>query len=157
MSAIRKQGDRNDEMFRIYGLKVNKKNDSKKQPISTSYIYDSDEEAQNDVNLFNWYHGDKTNRPGEPAMPEPWNPDWIYKPREMESWTAIIAFLKGEGVQLLHNSKRLKKVSGLELTRNRLRSAFFVPAYNDLSDASDSGSDSDYESSHDWVKIIEWL
>ena len=155
LTSIRTQGDRNDEMFRIYNLKVNKKNDSKTHPISTRYIYDFDEEAQNDVNLFRWYHGDRTNEPGEPAMPEPWDPDWIYKPRETESWTAIIAFLEGEGVHLPQNSKRLKKASGLELTRNRLPSAFFVPAYNDLSDASDSGSDSDYECSDDWVEIIE--
>ena len=88
-------------------------------------------------------------------MPDPWDPDWIYKPRKTDSWIAIIAFLEGEGVQLPQNSKCLKKVSGLELTRNRLPSAFFVPAYNDLSDASDSGSDSDYECSDDWVEIIE--
>jgi hypothetical protein len=135
LTSIRTQGDRNDEMFRIYNLKVNKKNDSKTQPISTRYIYDSDEEAQNDVNLFRWYHGDRTNEPGEPAMPEPWDPDWIYKPRKTDSWIAIIAFLEGEGVQLPQNSKCLKKVSGLELTCIRLPSAFFVPAYNDLSDA----------------------
>ena len=31
LTSIRTQGDRNDEMFRIYGLKVNKKHDSKKK------------------------------------------------------------------------------------------------------------------------------
>ena len=100
LTSIRTQGDRRDEMFRIHGLKVNKRNDSKKKSISTKFIYDSEEEAQNDVNLFKWYHGDKTNEPGEPAMPEPWDPDWICKPRETVSWTAIIAFLEVEGGQL---------------------------------------------------------
>ena len=116
-----------------------------KKSISTKFIYNSEEEAKADVTLFRWYHGDKTNEPGEPAMPEPWDQDWICKPRKTDSWIAIIAFLEGEGVQLPQNSKCLNKVSGLELTRNRLPSAFFVPAYHDLSDASDSGSDSDYE------------
>jgi len=86
-------------------------------------------------------------------MPEPWDPDWICKPRETDSWIAIIAYLEVEGGQLSPNPRRLKKASGLDLTRNRLPSAFFVPAYDDLSDASDSGSDSDYESSDDEVEI----
>ena len=113
LTSIRTQGDRNDEMFRIYGLKVNKRNDSKKKTISTKFIYNSEEEAQNDVNLFKWYHGDKTNEPGEPAMPEPWDPDWICKPRETVSWTAIIAYLEVEGGQLSPNPRRLNKASGL--------------------------------------------
>jgi hypothetical protein len=121
LTSIRTQGDRNDEMFRIYGLKVNKKHDSNKKSISTKFIYNSEEEAQNDVN---WYHGDKTNEPGEPAIPEPWDPDWICKPRETDSLIAIIAYLEVEGGQLAPNPRRLKKASGLDLTRNRLPSAF---------------------------------
>ena len=39
------------------------------------------------------------------------------------------------------------------LVSNRLPSAFYVPAYDDLSDASDS----DYEITDDWVETIEWL
>ena len=98
-----------------------------KKSISTKFIYNSEEEAKADVTLFRWYHGDNTNEPSEPAMPEPWDQDWICKPRETESLTAIIAFSEGEGVQLPLNSKRLKKASGLDLTRNRLPSAFFCP------------------------------
>ena len=151
LTSIRTQGDRRDEMFRIHGLKVNKRNDSKKKSISTKFIYDSEEEAQNDVNLSKWYHGDKTNEPGEPAMPEPWDQDWICKPRETDSWIAIIAYLEVEGGQLSPNPRRLKKASGLDLTRNMLPSAFFVPAYDDLSDTRLS----DHESTDDWVEIIE--
>jgi hypothetical protein len=66
---------------------------------------------------------------------------------------AIIAYLEVEGGKLSPNPRRLKKASGLDLTRNRLPSAFHVPAYDDLSDASDS----DYEITDDWVEIIEWL
>jgi hypothetical protein len=95
LTSIRTQGDRRDELFRIHGLKVNKKHDSKKKSISTKFIYDSEEEALADVPLFRWYHGDKTNEPGVPAMLEPWDPDWICKPRETVSWTAIIPEVEG--------------------------------------------------------------
>jgi hypothetical protein len=78
-------------------------------PSYPPVVEDIEEEAQNDVNLFKWYHGDKTNEPGEPAMPEPWDPDWICKPRETVSWTAIIAYLEVEGGQLSPNLKRFKK------------------------------------------------
>ena len=84
-------------------------------------------------------------------MPEPWDPDWICKPRETDSWIAIIAYLEVEGGQLSPNPRRLKKASGLDLTRNRLPSAFFVPVYDDLSDTRLS----DHESTDDWVEIIE--
>jgi hypothetical protein len=151
LTSIRTQGDRDGVMFCIRGFKVNKKHDSKKRPISTRYIYDSEEEALTDENLFKWYHGDKTDEPGEPAMPEPWDPDWICKPRETDSWIAIIAYLEVEGGQLSPNPRRLKKASGLDLTRNRLPSAFFVPVYDDLSDTRLS----DHESTDDWVEIIE--
>ena len=86
---------------------------SKKKSISTKFIYNSEEEAQNDINFFKWYHGDKTNEPGEPAMPEPWDPDWICKPRETVSWTAIIAYLEVEGGQLSPNPKRALQESYL--------------------------------------------
>ena len=81
LTSIRVQGDRDGVMFCIRGFKVNKKHDSKKMPISTRYIYESEDEAKADVTLFRWYRGEKTNEPGEPAMPEPWDPDWICKPR----------------------------------------------------------------------------
>ena len=68
LTSICTQGDRDGIMFRIHGLTLNKKNDSKKKSIATKFIYDSDEEARNDVNLFKRYYGDKTNEPGEPAM-----------------------------------------------------------------------------------------
>ena len=84
-------------------------------PISTRYIYGSEEEAKADVTLFRWYHGDKTNEPGETAMPEPLDEDWICKPRETVSWTVIIAHLEVEGGQLSPIPKRLKKASGLGL------------------------------------------
>ena len=86
-------------------------------------------------------------------MPEPWDPDWICKPRETDSWIAIIAYLEVEGGQLSPNPRRLKKASGLDLTRNRLPSDFFIPVYDDLSDTRLS----DNESTDDWVEIIEWL
>ena len=125
LTSIRVQGDRDGVMFCIRGFKVNKKHDSKKMPISTRYIYESEDEAKADVTLFRWYHGEKTNEPGEPALPEPWDPDWICKPRVTVSWTGIIAYLEVEGGQLSPNPRRLKKASGLDLTRNRLPSAFF--------------------------------
>ena len=112
LTSIRTQGDRDGVMFCIRGFKLNKKHDSKKKSILTKFIYNSEEEAQNDVNLFKWYHGDKTNEPGEPAMPEPWDPDWICKPRVTVSWTAIIAYLEVEGGQLSPNPRRQKKASG---------------------------------------------
>ena len=89
LTSICTQGDRDGVMFCIRGFKVNKKNDFKKRPISTRYIYDSEEEAIADENLFKWYHGDKTNEPGEPAMPEPWDPDrlgWLQAGRLQPKW-----------------------------------------------------------------------
>ena len=74
-------------------------------------------------------------------------------PRETVSWTAIITYLEVEGGHLPPNPKRLKKASGLGLTRQRLLSAFCGPAYNDFSNARDF----DYEITDDWVEIIEWL
>ena len=108
LTSIRTQGDRDGIMFRIHGLKLNKKNESMKKSISTKFIYSSDEEAKADVTLFRWYHGDKTNEPGEPAMPEPWDQDWICKPRESDSSITIIAYLEVEGGQLSPNPKRLE-------------------------------------------------
>ena len=142
LTSICTQGDRDGIMFRIHGLTLNKKNDSKKKSIATKFIYDSEEEALADVPLFRWYHGDKTNEPGVPAMLEPWDPDWICKPRETVSWTAIIPEVEGGQLSWIQTawSKHLLwpwLVMGW-------KGAFFVSAYDNFSDPSDSGSDSDY-------------
>ena len=136
LTSIRTQGDRYDEMFRIYGLKVNKRNDSKKKTISTV--------RKKPKMTLTYSNGIMVTKL---TNPEPWDPDWICKPRETDSLIAIIAYLEVEGGQLSPNQKRVKKASGLDLTRCRLPSAFFVPAYDELSDASDS----DYENTDDWV------
>jgi hypothetical protein len=54
LTSIRTQGDRDGVMFCIRGFKVNKRNDFKKMPISTRYIYGSEDEAKADVTLFRW-------------------------------------------------------------------------------------------------------
>ena len=95
LTSILTQGDHNDEMFRIYGLKVNKRNDSKKKTISTV--------RKKPKMTLTYSNGIMVTKL---TNPEPWDPDWICKPRETDSLIAIIAYLEVEGGQLSPNPKR---------------------------------------------------